>query len=90
MKREQGINPIRLVGAWTEGYALDHHILSSTYMGEDVYGHPLFDTTRTKLGEMLFQFKYRYKHDQLDSITVSYTHLEGGGGHETFCDTGEV
>ena len=68
MKREQGINPIRLVGAWTEGYALDHHILSSTYMGEDVYGHPLFDTTRTKLGEMLFQFKYRYKHDQLDSI----------------------
>jgi len=68
MGREQGINPIRLVGSWTEGYAVDHYSLSSTYVGEDVYGHPLFDTIRTKLGEMLFQFKYRYKYDQLDSI----------------------
>lgn len=33
------ISPIKLIGNWDEGYALDKHIISSIPIGEDVYGH---------------------------------------------------
>ncbi|MCC6699444.1 MAG: ComF family protein [Candidatus Hydrogenedentes bacterium] len=53
------INPIRLVGGWEAGYALDYHTLSSEYLGEDEYGHPQFETARSEVGELLYRLKYR-------------------------------
>jgi len=44
-----GINPIRLIGNWDDGYALDKHILQSILLGEDNYGHMLFDTTSLRI-----------------------------------------
>ena len=52
------INPRRITGIWTEGFALDYHTLSSEYIGDDEYGHPQFDTKRTDLGELLYRLKY--------------------------------
>ncbi len=52
-------HPMRIPGRWREGYALDYHIVSSVYIGDDEFGHPQFDTTRTELGELLFRLKYR-------------------------------
>lgn len=49
----------KLEGSWDAGYALHKHTLSSTYLGENEYGHPQFDTTRSEPGEALFQLKYR-------------------------------
>lgn len=46
-------------GNWDDGFTLDRHIQSSQYIGENQYGHPQFDTTRTELGELLFKLKYR-------------------------------
>ena len=30
-------------GPWDAGWVLDKHMLKSTYLGEDAYGHPQFD-----------------------------------------------
>ena len=49
----------KLEGIWDLGYALHKHTLSSVYLGDDEYGHPRFDTTRSEPGEALFQLKYR-------------------------------
>lgn len=62
------INPIKLLGNWDEGYALDKHAISSIPLGEDVFGHMQFDTTRSEIGELLYYFKYRNKYDNLCEI----------------------
>lgn len=53
------INPTQIQGRWREGYALDYHIVSSLYLGDDEYGHPQFETKRTELGELLYRLKYQ-------------------------------
>jgi predicted amidophosphoribosyltransferase len=53
------IQPVRIPGRWRDGRALDVHTVSSTYIGEDEFGHPQFDTRRSEMGELLYQLKYR-------------------------------
>ncbi|SEK19022.1 Predicted amidophosphoribosyltransferases [Paenibacillus sp. cl141a] len=60
-------NPIMLYGPWTQGYALDRHITTSTYLGEDEYGHDKFDNIRSELGELVYQLKYK-KQNTVDDI----------------------
>ena len=43
------IRPMRIPGRWREGFVLDYHTVGSIYLGDDEYGHPIFDTTRTEL-----------------------------------------
>ena len=62
------IHPIKLNGIWTEGYALDNHVLSSTYIGEDQFGHVRFKTQRTKIGELIYKMKYNGHQDTSDDI----------------------
>lgn len=62
------IAPIKLQGIWNEGYALDYHIISSIPMGEDNYGRMRFDTTRTPIGELIYQFKYKANRECLEQI----------------------
>lgn len=57
--RVASISPIRIVGRWQEGYALDYHVVSSVYIGDDEFGHAQFDTKRSELGELLYRLKYR-------------------------------
>jgi len=46
-------------GPWDAGWVLDKHMLSSTYLGDDAYGHPRFDNQRSEVGEAIYQLKYR-------------------------------
>lgn len=46
-------------GNWDDGYVLSKHTISSTYRCDDENGRPQFDTVRSKLGEALYQLKYR-------------------------------
>lgn len=50
--------PIQLFGTWQEGYALDVYMESSEYIGEDVFGHPMFDNTYSQVGKLLHRMKY--------------------------------
>lgn len=52
-------NPVSLSGHWDEGWALDRHTTNSEYIGDDPLGHPMFATTRSEIGELIFQLKYR-------------------------------
>ncbi|MCX7605357.1 MAG: hypothetical protein N2036_14875 [Bryobacteraceae bacterium] len=63
--------PLRLEGPWTEGYALDFHTASSTYVGDDEFGHPVFKTDRTPLGEALYRLKYRQDKSQMQPIAAT-------------------
>jgi predicted amidophosphoribosyltransferase len=53
------INPRKLRGPWSDGYALDVHTTSSTMIGHNTYGHPVFDTQRSALGDLLYRLKNR-------------------------------
>jgi len=62
------INPIPLQGEWESGYALDLHTLSSTLLGYDSFGHEVFETQRSPIGELLYRLKYRQDPTALNSI----------------------
>lgn len=53
------INRQRIYGNWVSGVALDVHMVSSVHLGINEYGHDVFDTTRSELGELLYRLKYR-------------------------------
>ncbi|BAU94203.1 hypothetical protein MPPM_5598 (plasmid) [Methylorubrum populi] len=60
----------KLEGSWRLGYALHKHTLSSVYLGDDEYGHPRFDTTRSEPGEALYQLKYRSDWNQVAPLAA--------------------
>jgi predicted amidophosphoribosyltransferase len=60
----------KLEGNWDTGYALHKHTLSSVFLGNDEYGHPKFDTTRSEPGEALFQLKYRNDWSQVEPLAA--------------------
>jgi competence protein ComFC len=62
------MNPRKLSGKWDSGYALDLHTAKSECIGHNSYGQPVFDTTRTELGELLYRAKYGGKKAALDVI----------------------
>ncbi len=52
------VHPEPIEGPWIEGFVLDRHVISSRpigYVGE----HMQFETTRSPLGELVYQLKYR-------------------------------
>jgi competence protein ComFC len=63
------ISPRRLRGGpWTEGYALHIHMLSSSFVGYDEFGHARFDNLRSPVGELLYQLKYRSDQTAVDQL----------------------
>lgn len=57
-----------IVGPWDQGWALDKHILKSTYIGDDAYGHPRFDNVRSEIGEATYQLKYQQDWNQVELL----------------------
>lgn len=53
------VNPQGVRGPWRAGIVLDWHTVGSQLVGQNEFGHPIFETQRTPLGELLFRFKYR-------------------------------
>src|SRR5579863_9266837 len=53
------INPTKIPGRWSSGFALDSHTTSSELIGHDEYGHPQFASKRSELGELLYKLKFR-------------------------------
>ena len=53
------VNVKEISGVWDKGFSLDKHKISSTYTGDNEYGHATFNTLRTDIGEALYQLKYK-------------------------------
>lgn len=62
------INPRKIFGNWFEGYALDLHTISSEFLGYDEFGHEIFDTKRSELGELLYRLKYKQDNNAIGDI----------------------
>lgn len=53
------VDPKRIDGPWKAGYSLAAHTVRSEFLGYDIQGRALFDTTRSEIGETLYRLKYR-------------------------------
>ena len=63
------IKPRRLPGGpWIQGYALDVHMLSSTFIGYDQNGRARFDSLRSPVGELLYRLKYQQDRAVIDQL----------------------
>jgi competence protein ComFC len=65
------INPQKIVGNWSSGFALDLHTTSSVYVGVNEYGHDKFENTYSELGALLYRLKY--KSDQVAAPEIIST-----------------
>ncbi|MBM4019688.1 MAG: ComF family protein [Planctomycetes bacterium] len=71
-------DPTRIVGRWREGFALDFHVVSSMYVGDDEFGHPRFDTKRSELGELLYRLKYQSDVSAIREIALAASEFVQG------------
>lgn len=61
-------NLIKIVGQWDEGYVLSEHMISSQFIGYDANGRERYNSKRSVLGELLYQFKYKQNKNELPLI----------------------
>ena len=69
------IKPKRIKGNWKDGFALDFHTVKSEYIGDDEYGHPQYNTTRSEIGELLYKLKYKRDNSVLSDIITAASHF---------------
>ncbi len=62
------INPIKLSGNWSQGYALDVHTTEGSSLGSGEYGHYVFAAKRSAIGELLYRLKHKSDKSALDEI----------------------
>ena len=68
---------ITLEGNWKTGKAYDLHTVSSTHLGTDEFGHDRFENTRSKMGELLYQLKYKCDKTKVDEIVTLLDDIKG-------------
>jgi len=61
-------HPRVLEGCWTVGWALDVHTIRSIPLGPDEWGHEMFDTTRSEIGDAVYKLKYLGDRSQVEPI----------------------
>lgn len=54
---------------------MDKHTIRSEYAGDNEWGHPLWNTTRSEVGEALFQLKYRGDFTQVKVIAAELARI---------------
>lgn len=62
------VSPKEIIGPWDLGWALDKHKIQSTFLHNNEYGRPMFETIRTEVGEATFQLKYRQDWSQVQLL----------------------
>lgn len=61
-------NLIAVDGSWDEGYVLDHHIILSKMIGHNSSGYPIWENTRSEVGEAIYQLKYQCNDEGVDKL----------------------
>lgn len=70
------LHPQGIRGPWKAGIVLDWHTVASQIVGQNEFGCPIFDNTRSEIGELLYQFKYRNDQSALQKIlSASFEYL---------------
>ena len=68
---------IKINGNWEKGLAFDVHTLSSTYLGPNEYGHDQWDSTRSDMGELVYQLKYNGDRSSIPKIIELLEKIKG-------------
>lgn len=58
----------QIKGPWIDGWVLDKHTVSSTFLGNDEHGHAQFETIRTEVGEAVYRLKYKQDWTQVEPL----------------------
>lgn len=66
-----------ITGNWQKGIAFDKHTLSSEYLGVDQFGHDRWESTRSEMGELVYQLKYQSKSDVIPKIVELLDRIKG-------------
>lgn len=62
---------------WKSGIAYDIHTISSTYLGQDEFGHDRYDTKRSEMGELVYQLKYKHDDTVVQKIVDLLLQIKG-------------
>ncbi len=62
------LHPQGISGPWKAGIVLDWHTVGSQIIGRNEFGFPIFDNTRSEIGEQLYRFKYKNDQNALADI----------------------
>ena len=68
---------ISLGGNWNSGWAYDIHTVESVHIGLDEYGRDRFETTRSEMGELVYQLKYKRDKKAAAKIVVLLDSIKG-------------
>ena len=68
---------ITLEGNWKSGRAYDLHTTSSTHLGTHEHGHDRFENTRSEMGELLYQLKYKNDQTKVSEIVKLLDNIKG-------------
>lgn len=60
---------IPVTGLWDDGVVIDKYMESSTYIGEDAFGHAQFNNVYTQIGKLLHAMKYNGHYDTSEEIS---------------------
>lgn len=73
-----------LQGNWHVGAAFDLHTLSSTYLGPNEFGHDTFDNTRSEMGQLVYDLKYKSDPTKIAKIINLLSVFEGLERYDLF------
>jgi predicted amidophosphoribosyltransferase len=59
---------LEIHGPWKKGYAFDIYTIRSKFLGRDKYGLKRFKTTRSPMGECLYDLKYNQDRSNIEKI----------------------
>ncbi|MEL5457601.1 ComF family protein [Serratia ureilytica] len=62
------VNIKDILGNWDRGVVLDKHSKFSVVTGKNQWGHNIYDTTRTEVGEAVYQLKYKSDWNQVKPL----------------------
>ncbi len=69
----------KLEGNWVAGVAFDLRTLSSDYLGQDKYGCERYSNTRSEMGELVYQLKYKHDWSVVNKIVDLLQTVKGLG-----------
>ncbi len=67
----------KLIGSWKKGLAFDIHTVESVHLGVNQSGHDQFHNTRSEMGELVYQLKFRGDESAVPKIIKLLASLSG-------------
>lgn len=68
-------NLIEVHGSWEEGYVLDRHTIHSEIVGHNSSGYPIWENTRSEVGEAIYQLKYQGNDEGVDELVKTMAEM---------------